>query len=153
MPIAGICPKCHTSKSSFSKLGYSDAYLSKLYTKLNDLTTNKFNLDLSTQQRNIEKYTKLINEFLTTAKTQTGDVKDMKFIYKSKCDNSSCSVDNYHFDIRNNQYNIHYLVDPIRDAIDINNNNMNIVHIYGEIMQKCMVNIKLLRLKEHKEQC
>ncbi len=128
-PVSGICQGCHTSSSNFSEGLFPEGKFAKLAEKIETLKDKDSN--------SARKWAKAYRKELTGLELRRNIITDSqpgigKYFLKDICQNKKCDTTEYRFDLRQpGTYNIHYLVDPIRDALTTETRGKNDLHIFG----------------------
>jgi hypothetical protein len=129
-PVSGICPSCHTSSSTFARRSFRTDHIARLRGRIDFLKSNALNLDSAVVENELNELEKRISAYesrLRSVEENSGGGPE--YFLKSQCENSECAVDSYDFDMRKGMYNIHYLVDPLRDEMLIGDGKA--AHIFG----------------------
>jgi len=130
LPISGICPSCHTSSSAFAKRSFGPRVLGTIEKRMDVLHKNDLGLETAIVERELailEKRKQVYEGRLKQINESQGGGPE--YFLRSECANNDCAVESYDFDLRHGFYNIHYLVDPLRD--EIMDSQGHLVHIFG----------------------
>lgn len=130
VPVSGICPNCHTSTAGLATRSIEASDLALMERTVDFLKANTINLDSVVLEQRLQETTKKIEAFNSRLRSiNENNAGGPQYVLRSECRNKACSVESYDFDMRLGMYNIHYLVDPLRDEIFAPNGN--VVHIFG----------------------
>jgi hypothetical protein len=129
LPVSGICPSCYTSSNEFANFSFGDRDVNEDIAIMLANSQIPEELKENIIKKKLEDAGKVRGEIdLMTG----GNPDDARYFVESNCYNTNCDQTSYVFDLRGpGRYNIHYLVDPIRDAMDTKMRQGNDLHIFG----------------------
>ena len=133
VPVSGICPGCHTSVNGYSSPRFARSKSDKLIKKLARFVDTSNPIPEAKRIERIEVCNQELQKITTEIDVVTGGRPvNARYFMNSSCYNQACIMDQYAVDLRQpGTYNIHFMVDPIRDALQTSARLRNDLHIFG----------------------
>ena len=133
-PLSGICPSCHYSNSNWVTNFYNEDATQKIRGDIQKIISGEIVVgdERRTRELIVEKHNDITRVEREIEIYTHGNAEDSKFLFKDTCKNDDCGIDDYVVDVRRpTAYNVHYLIDPLRDALSTDTHPRNDLHIFG----------------------